>query len=75
VRSEAKPRVSNDAPEGLRRPGGHWNVLRGRFAPPQDEKQRGYSASARLAANATFGTRNSAAATMRAIANIDAKVR
>src|ERR1700721_4430495 len=37
LRSEAKSRVSKDAPEGGARTGGCWSVLRGRFAAPQDE--------------------------------------
>jgi hypothetical protein len=37
LRSEAKSRVSKDAPEGGARTGAYWSVLRGRFAAPQDE--------------------------------------
>jgi hypothetical protein len=36
LRSEAKPRVSKDAP-ARRSLGGFWIVLRGPFAAPQDE--------------------------------------
>src|ERR1700722_2562315 len=37
VLSEAKSRVSKDAPEGGARTGAYWSVLRGHFAAPQDE--------------------------------------
>src|ERR1700722_18501681 len=37
LRSEAKSRVSKDAPEGGARTGAYWSVLRGHFAAPQDE--------------------------------------